>query len=145
MFKFIQCFVCQSSLLKAQIGPSLEYFSHIWETGAPNTLSILEAVQRREIQLIGVPALTCHLQPLSHRRVVGDLSIFYRYYNGVCTSELTSYDSGLHLTPRRWFAHQEPSGTRAPLLPGPGMDCLVSLGTLVFRPCLRGMLSYKKT
>nr|CAH7744247.1 unnamed protein product [Callosobruchus chinensis] len=31
--------------------------------------------QRRAIQLIGVPALTCHLQPLSYQRAVGDLSL----------------------------------------------------------------------
>nr|CAH7746901.1 unnamed protein product [Callosobruchus chinensis] len=45
---------------------------------------------RREIRLIGVPALACHLQPLSHRRAVGDLSPFYRYSNGFCYCELTS-------------------------------------------------------
>nr|CAH7760273.1 unnamed protein product [Callosobruchus chinensis] len=33
--------------------------------------------RRRAIRLIGDPALTCHLQPLSHRRAVGDLSLFY--------------------------------------------------------------------
>nr|CAH7766703.1 unnamed protein product [Callosobruchus chinensis] len=37
---------------------------------APTTLSILDAVQRKAIRLIGDPALTCHLQPLSHRRGV---------------------------------------------------------------------------
>nr|CAH7735140.1 unnamed protein product [Callosobruchus chinensis] len=74
------------TLYKAQIRPSLEYCSHIW--GA--TLSILDAVQRRAIRLIGDPALTCHLQPLSHRRAVGNLSLFYRYSNGFCSSELTS-------------------------------------------------------
>nr|CAH7745826.1 unnamed protein product [Callosobruchus chinensis] len=42
------------------------------------------------IRLIGDPALTCHLQPLSHRRVVGDLSLFYRYSNGFYCSKLTS-------------------------------------------------------
>nr|CAH7752624.1 unnamed protein product [Callosobruchus chinensis] len=46
--------------------------------------------QRRAIRLIGDPALTCHLQPLSQRRAVGDLSLFYRYSNGFCSSELTS-------------------------------------------------------
>nr|CAH7757323.1 unnamed protein product [Callosobruchus chinensis] len=46
--------------------------------------------RRRAIQLIGDPALTCHLQPLSHRRAVGDLSLFYRYSNGYCSSEMTS-------------------------------------------------------
>nr|CAH7733037.1 unnamed protein product [Callosobruchus chinensis] len=56
------------TLYKAQIRPSLEYCSHIWGAAAPTTLSILDAVQRRAIRLIGDPALTCHLQPLSHRR-----------------------------------------------------------------------------
>nr|CAH7733832.1 unnamed protein product [Callosobruchus chinensis] len=59
-------------------------------TAALTTLSILDAVQRRAIRLIGDPALTCHLQPLSHQRIVGDLSLFYRYSNGFCSSELTS-------------------------------------------------------
>nr|CAH7751449.1 unnamed protein product [Callosobruchus chinensis] len=68
----------------------LEYCSQIWGTAAPTTLSILDAVQRRAIRLIGDPALTCHLQPFSHRRAVGDLSLFYRYSNGFCSSELTS-------------------------------------------------------
>nr|CAH7728869.1 unnamed protein product [Callosobruchus chinensis] len=78
------------TLYKAQIRPSLEYCSHIWGAAAPTTLSILDAVQRRAIRLIGDPALTCHLQPFSHRRAVGDLSRFYRYSNGFCSSELTS-------------------------------------------------------
>nr|CAH7723059.1 unnamed protein product [Callosobruchus chinensis] len=56
------------TLYKAQLTPSLEYCSHIWGAAAPTTLSILDAVQRRAIRLIGDPALTCHLQPLSHRR-----------------------------------------------------------------------------
>nr|CAH7731673.1 unnamed protein product [Callosobruchus chinensis] len=102
------------TLYKAQIRPSLEYCSHIWRAAAPTTLSILDAVQRRAIRLIGDPALTCHLQPLSHRRAVGDLDAH---------AELPL------LTPRRsFFIHQEPNDTTAPLSPGcpwPGMDCLV--------------------
>nr|CAH7759036.1 unnamed protein product [Callosobruchus chinensis] len=78
------------TLYKAQIRPSLEYCSHIWGAAAPNTLSILDAVQRRAIRLIDDPASTCHLQPLSHRRVVGNLSLFYQNSNGFCSSELTS-------------------------------------------------------
>nr|CAH7713267.1 unnamed protein product [Callosobruchus chinensis] len=64
----------------AQLRPSLEYCSHnIWGAAGSTTLSILDAVQRRAVRLIGDPVLTCHLQPLSHRRAVGDLSLFYRY------------------------------------------------------------------
>nr|CAH7747382.1 unnamed protein product [Callosobruchus chinensis] len=46
--------------------------------------------RRRAIRLIGDPALICRLQRLSQRRAVGDLSLFYRYLNGFCSSELTS-------------------------------------------------------
>nr|CAH7721616.1 unnamed protein product [Callosobruchus chinensis] len=74
------------TLHKAQIKPSLD--SHIWAAAAATTLSILDAVQRRAIRLIGDPALTCHLQPLSHRRAVGGLSL---------SSELTSIISPLSL------------------------------------------------
>nr|CAH7713746.1 unnamed protein product [Callosobruchus chinensis] len=66
------------TLNKVQIRPSLEYCSHIWGAPARTTLSILEAVQRRAIRLIGDPALSCRLQPLSHWRAVGDLLLFYR-------------------------------------------------------------------
>nr|CAH7714134.1 unnamed protein product [Callosobruchus chinensis] len=76
-------------LCKAQIRPSLESCSHICEAAAPTTLSI-GGFQKNTIRLIVDPALTCHLQPLSHRRIVGDLSLFYRYSNGFCSSELTS-------------------------------------------------------
>nr|CAH7735635.1 unnamed protein product [Callosobruchus chinensis] len=65
------------TLCKAQIRRSLEYCSHIWGTVVLTTLSILDAVQRG-IRLIGHPALTCHLQPLTHRRAVGDLLFIYR-------------------------------------------------------------------
>nr|CAH7757052.1 unnamed protein product [Callosobruchus chinensis] len=64
------------ALYKAQIRPGLKYCSQIWGAAATTTLSTLDVVQRKAIRLIGDPALTCHLQPLSHRRAVGDLSLF---------------------------------------------------------------------
>nr|CAH7732569.1 unnamed protein product [Callosobruchus chinensis] len=66
---------------KAPIRPSLEYCSHIWGAAAPTTLSILDAVQGTAIRLNGDPTLMFHLQPLSHRRAVGHLSVFCRYSN----------------------------------------------------------------
>nr|CAH7757461.1 unnamed protein product [Callosobruchus chinensis] len=113
-------------LYKVQIRPRLECCSHIWGAAAPTTLAILDAVQRREIRLIGDPALMCHLQPLSHRRVVGDLSLYYRYSIGFCSSELTS------MHPRDFpFLLQggRSSYMTAPLslgCLGPGMNCLVT-------------------
>nr|CAH7740153.1 unnamed protein product [Callosobruchus chinensis] len=100
------------TLYKAQIRPSLGYCSHIWGAAAPTTLSILDAVQRRAIRLIGDLALTCHLQPLSHRRAVGDLSLFYRYSNGFCSSELTSIIPPLS-KPAIWNFFFSPQGGRS--------------------------------
>ena len=40
------------------------------------------------IRLINNPNLTKSLQPLSHRRLVGDLSIFFRYFHGHCSQEI---------------------------------------------------------
>nr|CAH7725441.1 unnamed protein product [Callosobruchus chinensis]CAH7752364.1 unnamed protein product [Callosobruchus chinensis] len=128
------------TLYKAQIRPSLEFCSHIWGAAAPTTLSILDAVQRRAIRFIGDPPVTCHLQPPSHRRAVGDLSFFYRYSNGFCSYEMTSIIPPLSkparlpaelllLTPgQSFFIHLEPNDTTTPLSPeclGPGMVCLV--------------------
>nr|CAH7734767.1 unnamed protein product [Callosobruchus chinensis] len=122
------------TLYKAQIRPSLKCCSHIWGAAAPTILSTLDADQRKAIRLIGDPALTCHLQPLFHRRAVGDLSLFYPS-NGFCFFELTSIIPPLSkpaaavlllLTPGRYIKnimvrpHLCPQGVK-----GPGRDWLV--------------------
>nr|CAH7733702.1 unnamed protein product [Callosobruchus chinensis] len=81
------------TLYKAQIRPCLEYCSHIWGAAAPTTLSILDVVQRRAIRLIGDPALTCHLQPLSHRPAVGDLSTFLPLFKRILLLRADRYNS----------------------------------------------------
>ena len=77
-------------LYKATIRPCMEYCSHIWG-GAPQSgcLDLLDRVQRRLVNLIG-PVLSSTLQPLSHRRDVASLSLFYKYYHGNCSQELFS-------------------------------------------------------
>nr|CAH7769817.1 unnamed protein product [Callosobruchus chinensis] len=57
-------------------------------------------VQRRAILLIGDPALTCHIQQLA----IDDLSLFYRYSYGFCSSELTSIIP-CTITPMVFFAN----------------------------------------
>ena len=74
-------------IYKSQIRPSLEYCSHVWGGAPKSTLCLLDKVQSKAIRLINNPNLTKSLQPLSHRRLVGDLSIFYRYFNGHCSQE----------------------------------------------------------
>ena len=77
-----------SSMYKSQVHPSLEYCSHVWGRAPKSTLCLLDKVQSKAIRLINNPNLTKSLQPLSHRRLVGDLSIYYRYFNGHCSQEI---------------------------------------------------------
>nr|CAH7731086.1 unnamed protein product [Callosobruchus chinensis] len=103
------------TLYEDQPGVFHTFLNQIWGAAAPTTLSILDAVQRRAIRLIGDPVLTCHLQPLSHRRVVGYLSLFYRYSNGLCSSELTSIIPPLS-KPARWTRGTSSSHPKAVVL-----------------------------
>ena len=68
--------------------PSLEYCSQVWGGAPKSTLCLLDKVQSYAICLINNPNLTKSLQPLSHSRLVGDLSIFYRYFNGHCSQKI---------------------------------------------------------
>ena len=71
-----------------KIRPSLEYCSHVWGGAPKSTLCLLDKVQSKAIRLINNPNLAKSLQPLSHRCLVADLSIFYRYFNGHCSQEI---------------------------------------------------------
>ena len=76
------------TMYKSQIRPSLECCSQ-FSGGAPKaTLCLLDKVQSKTIQLINNSNLTKSLQPVSHRLLVGDLSIFYRYFHGYCSQEI---------------------------------------------------------
>src|ERR1700755_713486 len=72
---------------RAVVRPCVEYASHIWG-GSTHTV-ILEKVQSKSFRLINYPALTNSLQSLSARRTVALLSLYYRYYNGHCSSEIS--------------------------------------------------------
>ena len=65
----------------------MEYCCHVW-TGAPSCyLELLDKLQKRICITVG-PSLAASLEPLAHRRNVANLSYFYRYYFGRCSSEL---------------------------------------------------------
>ena len=68
--------------------PCLEYCSHIWGS-SPDT-SLLSRVESKAICLIGDPSLTSTLDPLSLRRKVASLSLFYHYCFGHCSEELAA-------------------------------------------------------
>ena len=81
-------------LYKAQVRPVMEFCSHIWSSGPKSDLVILDHIQRKAVRLIDDAPLTSKLASLSHRRAVSSLSLFYRYYHGLCSDELAS------ITPR---------------------------------------------
>ena len=68
---------------------ALEYCCHIWAGASLQSLSLLDRIQRRIENLIG-PTLASELLPLSHRRDVASLALFYKYFSGRCSSELSS-------------------------------------------------------
>ena len=60
----------------------MEYASHIWGGSTPHK------VESRVFRLINSSARTNSLQSLSSRQILATLSLYYRYYNGHCSSEL---------------------------------------------------------
>ena len=77
-------------IYKSFIRPCLEYCSNVWGGAAKTKLEYLNSIQRRAIRIINNPTLTDTLDSLEHRRKVGDLSIFYRYYHNYCSKEVSS-------------------------------------------------------
>src|ERR1044072_6321218 len=75
------------ALYRGVVRPCMEYASHIW--GGSTHTALLEKVESRAFRLINSPALTNSLQSLSTYRIVASLSLYYRYYNGHCSSELS--------------------------------------------------------
>ena len=74
-------------LYKTTIHPCMEYCCHV-RAGAPSChLELLDKLQKRICRIVG-PSLAASLEPLAHRRNVANLSLFYRYYFGWCSSEL---------------------------------------------------------
>ena len=73
-------------LSKSTVRPCMKYCCHVW-AGAPICyLGLLDKLQRRICRTIG-PSLAGCLEPLAQRRNVANLSLFYRYYFGRCSSE----------------------------------------------------------
>ena len=76
------------TIYKSKIRPSLEYCSHVWGGAPKSSLNLLDRIQSKAIRLINNPNLTNSLESLSHRCLVADLSIFYRYFHGHCSQEI---------------------------------------------------------
>ena len=82
-------------IYKSYIRPKLEYNSYIW-AGAPKThLAVLDQIQSRACRLIADINVSSTLDSLSHRRNVGALCVFYKYFHGKCSDELYDLMPGL--------------------------------------------------
>ena len=95
-------------LYKSTIRPCMEYCCHVWAGAPKRYLDLLDRLQKRVCRMVG-PILAGSLEPLALRRNVASLSLFYRYYHGKCSKELsklvpvphsrtrsTRYSVGLH-------------------------------------------------
>ena len=65
----------------------MEYCHHVW-AGAPSCyLELLDKLQKQICRTVS-SSLAASLEPLAHHQKVANLSLFYRYYFGRCSSEL---------------------------------------------------------
>src|SRR3978361_1015664 len=62
----------------------------MWSTAPKHSLRLLGSIQKRAVRLIGDPRLTRDLDSLEHRRMVADLTLFYRYFDGRISIELAA-------------------------------------------------------
>ena len=75
-------------LYKSTIQSCTKYCCPVWP-GAPSCcLELLDKLQKRICRNVG-PLLAVFFEPLAHRRNVATVSLFYRYYFGRCSSELS--------------------------------------------------------
>ncbi|KAL7648516.1 UNVERIFIED_CONTAM: hypothetical protein RMT77_000422 [Armadillidium vulgare] len=77
----------------------MEYCSHIW--GGSGFTRLLDRVESKAKRLINSPTLSNSLDSLSLRSDVGALSLFYRYYSGKCSRELSTHVPPPLRRPRR--------------------------------------------
>ncbi|MPC32023.1 hypothetical protein E2C01_025326 [Portunus trituberculatus] len=76
------------ALYKGFIRPCMEYGSDVW--GGSTHTALLNKVESKAFRLINSSPLTDCLDSLSHRRNVASLSVFYRCFHAVCSSELAN-------------------------------------------------------
>ena len=75
-------------LYKATIRPCIEYCCHLWAGASGECLNLLDRIQDRVINMVG-PLLSSRLVPLAHRRNISSLCLFYKYFHGHCSDELS--------------------------------------------------------
>ena len=72
-------------LYKSTVRLCMEYCCHVWASAPSCYLELLDKLQKRICRTAG-PSLAASLEPLTYRRNVARLSLFYRYYLGISIS-----------------------------------------------------------
>ena len=75
-------------LYKSTIRPCMEYCCRDWADSPSCYLELLGKLQKRICRTVGL-SLAASFETLAHRRNVASVSLFYKYYFGRCSSELT--------------------------------------------------------
>ena len=65
----------------------MEYCCYVWAVAPSYHLQLLDKLQKQIRSAVG-PSLATSLEPLAHFWNVASLSLFYRYYIAICSSEL---------------------------------------------------------
>ncbi|XP_059223266.1 uncharacterized protein LOC131997033 [Stomoxys calcitrans] len=66
----------------------MEYISHAWAEASKSALELLDRVQRRALVLIGDDRVSSSMVSPDHRSNVGCVTLFYRYFHGVCFTDI---------------------------------------------------------
>ena len=75
-------------LFKSTIWPCMKYCCHVW-AGSPSCyLKLLDTLQKWICRTVGSSLASSH-EALAHRWNLASISLFYRYYFGRCSSEMT--------------------------------------------------------
>jgi len=85
MSKIILLWILSPTRFKGLICPCMEYCSHIW--GGSSSSYLLDRIESKVIRLVNSTNVTSKLELC---RIVGSLSLFYRYYFGFCSQELAA-------------------------------------------------------
>ena len=71
------------------IRPKMKYNSHLWAGASKCALDFVYRIHSRALKLIGDDVVASCIISLGHRRNVGCIVFFYKYYFGKCSSGLS--------------------------------------------------------
>ena len=75
-------------LYKSATRPCLEYCCHVWAVSSSCYLEFLDKLEKLICRTVG-PSPAASLERLVHHWNITTISLFYRYYVGICFSKLT--------------------------------------------------------